>query len=272
MKRIFTYLGDEWNQWDSANGLKVWYKPVLDGGGSFVADWFIAFMQRRFPSRRFQNAFEWCAGPGFIGFSLLEAGICDQLTLADINPQAIECIEKTISTADHLRNVVSFYISDNLHQIPSDQRFDLVVSNPPFARNGSESHFHDIRTEDPGWRVHADFFSNIRKHLSPGAVMCLGEFCPLESKPEHDLLPTEFAQWDNRERPPIEEMLPLIRNGGLQLKEVVHATGATPLIRISSQAPTTTIDYIDWFWILVIQVDERRKFFHNENRLQILSQ
>ena len=32
----------------------------------------------------------------FIGFSLLAHGICDKLTVADVNPEAVECCKKTV--------------------------------------------------------------------------------------------------------------------------------------------------------------------------------
>ena len=43
------------------------------------------------------RAFEWCAGPRFIGFSLLGHGLCDTLCLADINPEAVSACERTIA-------------------------------------------------------------------------------------------------------------------------------------------------------------------------------
>lgn len=46
-----------------------------------------------------------CAGPGFIGFSVLAEGMCDVLWLTDVDPQAIECVTRTIET-NRLQNRV----------------------------------------------------------------------------------------------------------------------------------------------------------------------
>ena len=41
--------------------------------------------------------YEWCAGPAFIGFSLLGHGLAETLCLADINPEAVEACRRTIA-------------------------------------------------------------------------------------------------------------------------------------------------------------------------------
>ena len=42
------------------------------------------------------RTFEWCAGLGFGGFSLLEAGLTETLCLADINSQAVDACRRSI--------------------------------------------------------------------------------------------------------------------------------------------------------------------------------
>ena len=37
-----------------------------------------------------RRLFEWCAGPGFIGFALLADGLTGTLVLADVNPLAMQ--------------------------------------------------------------------------------------------------------------------------------------------------------------------------------------
>jgi 16S rRNA G1207 methylase RsmC len=77
-----------------------------------------------------KRVFEWCAGPGFIGFSMLGHGLCSSLCLADINPEAVRACQRTVSE-NGLSDRVSVYCSDNLLNIPATERWDLVVSNPP---------------------------------------------------------------------------------------------------------------------------------------------
>ena len=71
---------------------------------------------------------EFGSGPGFIGFSLLSNGLCDSLCLIDINPEAVKLCKKTIQE-NKLESKVSIYLSDGLSNIPSSEKWDLVVSN-----------------------------------------------------------------------------------------------------------------------------------------------
>ncbi len=62
--------------------IRVFFAPELDGGGSGYGQDYISFLQQNLGP---QNCvFEWCAGPGFIGFSILAHGLCDSLCLADV--------------------------------------------------------------------------------------------------------------------------------------------------------------------------------------------
>ena len=67
-------------------GVRVSYKRHLDGGGSTFGQDFVPLLRKRGMPKA-PRAFEWCAGPGFIGFSLLAHGLCDTLCLADVNPE-----------------------------------------------------------------------------------------------------------------------------------------------------------------------------------------
>ena len=53
--------------------LRVCYRPELDGGGTALARAFVEFVARR-ATRTYAIAYEWCAGPAFIGFALLAEG------------------------------------------------------------------------------------------------------------------------------------------------------------------------------------------------------
>src|SRR5262245_60360452 len=77
-------------------GTRVSYKNHLDGGGRGFGQDFIPLLQSLGLPRQ-PRAFEWCAGPRFIGFSLLGHGLCDTLCLADINPEAVSACERTIA-------------------------------------------------------------------------------------------------------------------------------------------------------------------------------
>jgi methylase of polypeptide subunit release factors len=147
----------------------VHYKECLDGGGtSFGQDLVRLFQRRGMPKQT--RVFEWCAGPGFIGFSMLGHEQSETLCLSDINPIAVKACQRTIAD-NGLSERVSVYRSDNLADIPVDEKWDLIVGNPP--------HFDrvafDLRSNDLGWRVHREFFDQVDRFLRPGGVIVLQE-------------------------------------------------------------------------------------------------
>jgi 16S rRNA G1207 methylase RsmC len=114
----------------------VSYQPILDGGGMDFGQEFIWVVEKKFG--RVGRLFEFCAGPGFIGFSLLAHGLCDRLTLADINPEAVDACRATVAE-NGLESRVSVYQSACLDSIPQGEAWDLVVSNPPHWRSGEDA-------------------------------------------------------------------------------------------------------------------------------------
>ena len=151
-------------------GVRVSTKPHLDGGGSTFGQEFIPLLRRRGMPKA-ARAFEWCAGPGFIGFSLLAHGLCETLCLADVNPEAVAACRRTVAR-NRLENKVAIYQSDNLENIPRSEQWDLVVSNPPHF---IDSGIGQLRYHDPDWRVHRGFFGKVARHLAPGGVVVLQE-------------------------------------------------------------------------------------------------
>jgi 16S rRNA G966 N2-methylase RsmD len=158
--------------WRKTNlgGIQVHYRNHLHGGGREFGQWFIPFFQARGMPKQ-ARVFEWCAGPGFIGFSLLGHGLAETLCLADINIEAVVACRRTIAD-NGLADGVSVYHSDNLASIPASEQWDLVVSNPPHFVDMYQG---DIRAYDPDWRIHGGFFTAIGRHLKPGGVIVLQE-------------------------------------------------------------------------------------------------
>jgi len=117
------------------------------------------------------RAYEFCAGPGFIGFSLLAAGLCDSLCLSDVNPEAVELAMETVRR-NRLQDRVSVYRSADLDAVPADERWDLVVANPPHFR---DRYANSLRHHDPDWRCHASFYARVAGYLNPGASLLVLE-------------------------------------------------------------------------------------------------
>jgi methylase of polypeptide subunit release factors len=152
--------------------IRVSYLPELDGGGMDFGQEYIWVLEEKFG--RVGHLFEFCAGPGFIGFSLLAHGLCERLTLADINPAAVEACRATVKE-NRLESKVAVYQSDCLDDIPPNEKWDLVVSNPPHWRSGEDAYVRDMRMWDPDLRIHDKFYRSIRPYLKPGGAICIQE-------------------------------------------------------------------------------------------------
>jgi methylase of polypeptide subunit release factors len=151
-------------------GIRVHYKRHLDGGGTAHGQEFLPFLHDRGMPKQ-TRVFEWCAGPGFIGFSMLAHGFCETLCLADVNEEAVTACRRTIHD-NGLDDRVSVYHSDNLQGIPSSERWDLVVSNPPHFES---EEIRELRLDDQNWRLHRAFFAGVGPFLKPGGVIVLQE-------------------------------------------------------------------------------------------------
>jgi predicted RNA methylase len=152
-------------------GLLVFDRDDLDGGGSaFGQDYMRAL--KEIGITNCSRAFEFCCGPGYIGYSLLAHGFCRSLALADINPVAVEAA-RTTAAFNGLTDRVSIYQSDGLAQIPASEKWDLVVSNPPhFPKWTGDS---KLRCEDPDWQIHKKFYAQVKNFLNPGGFVFLQE-------------------------------------------------------------------------------------------------
>ncbi len=212
--------------------IDVSYSSELDGDGTSLASRFVDYLRESHADEiPFDCAFEWCAGPGFIGFALLAEGLCQQLVLADINPVAVDAARATV-VANGLQDRVRVYASDNLRQIPEEERFDLVVSNPPnyYCLNPQHPWYAelsgDIRPNDPGWVLHHAFYAGISGFLNPGALLVIEEVDPYAEK---CFLPNEqshLPMWgpepfDIRPRPPVDDFCDMIEAAGLSYLRTV---------------------------------------------------
>jgi methylase of polypeptide subunit release factors len=150
--------------------IDISYRSELDGGGTKFGQQFIPFLTSLgMPKQR--RVFEWCSGPGFIGFSILGHGLCETLCLSDINPAAVSSCQHTISV-NKLGDRVSVYQADNLKNIPRSEIWNLIVSNPPHFVDQYEG---DIRAHDPDWKIHKNFFETVGNYLAENGVIVLQE-------------------------------------------------------------------------------------------------
>jgi len=160
------------------NGLVVFDKPELHGEGMTIGqDYMRALLELGF--KRCENIFEFCSGPGYIGYSLLAHGFCEKLTLADINPKALEMVRKT-AKYNNIEHLVNIYQSDVFDDIPETEKWDLVVSNPPhfpvdMKMGNTELGGENLKAYDEDWAIHRKFYRGLKKHIKPGGHVVIQE-------------------------------------------------------------------------------------------------
>lgn len=188
---------------DGKIGINVFYFDELNGGGTGHGTEYITLIKNRYPSRIFRKAYEWCSGPGFIAYNLLDHGLCEKICLSDIYDPALVCAEETMMY-DHNQasEKVSIYLLKDLALLPDSEMFDLVVANPPHAP-GLEitTKWTDNKnriTSDLNWEAHQNFFANIKQHLVPDGIILLQE---------------------NHAGSTIDDFMPFIKTSGLRVTD-----------------------------------------------------
>lgn len=149
--------------YETYKGLRVAWTPELDGGGRQLGQQFLRYFDKRIGKAG--RVFELCAGPGFVGFSLLAHRFCDSLCLSDVNPDAVKALEHTVAI-NGLGDRVSVYLSDSLDSIPAHERWDVAVAQPPHHL-GPQAACGSLILNDPDWDIHRRFYANIRRYLKP---------------------------------------------------------------------------------------------------------
>jgi methylase of polypeptide subunit release factors len=160
------------------NRYKIFWRHELNGGGMQFGPEYPSLIQTLYPNRKFNVCYEWCSGPGFIGFNILDHGLCDSLLLTDICDPAIE-IAKYSAGYNNIQDKVSAYLMRDIDLLPSNTKVDLVVSNPPhYDRSVVPGYSLDDNArmgDDVDWKSHKEFYSKIGKYLADDGVILIQE-------------------------------------------------------------------------------------------------
>lgn len=169
-------------------GYNVTYDQYLEGGGIDQRRDFL-YIISKIGKPIYENALEWCSGPGVIGFELLGFNKTKHINFMDCYKPAIDsCIDTSIK--NKIEDKVSVYLSDNIKSLPNDKKFDLVVANPPHMFNMSVDRvgFPDEDTQkdafenqkrivlDQDMKIHKEFFANIRDKITDDADIFISEW------------------------------------------------------------------------------------------------
>ena len=154
--------------------IDIYYNLDLEGGGIERHSFFLDILKELFTDQKFNSCFEWCSGPGFIGFAILGANLCNQLTLADIYHPSLQAAEYTIKNNPIINTCVNLRHIQYIKDLPESDKFDLVVANPPWFSGQHLLQSHR-RYNDPDWKMRKEFFKNIKQHLNPDGIIILVE-------------------------------------------------------------------------------------------------
>ena len=150
------------------HGLLVFDREDLHGGGLWYAQDFSRALLH-FGLGKCDRIFDFCAGPGYIGYYLLASGYCETLAMADINPDATRAAQHT-AAYNCIENAVSVYTSDVLEQIPATEKWDLVVANSPGVPAG-DAKANNIIDYDVSGTLHHRFYASVRQFMKPGGLI-----------------------------------------------------------------------------------------------------
>lgn len=165
------------------DGLDVYYTNETNGGGDFFAIEYMDVVREWYPN--IDHAFEWCSGPGFIGYSLLASGLCRNISFNEMYTPALEMLEKTKAHSNYSKNIF-IHAGSTLDDVPRSEQYDLVVGNPPHWKDDETAskslrfdvskykHVQDILV-DYDWKAHRSFYKNIKELLSDNGKILLQE-------------------------------------------------------------------------------------------------
>ena len=158
-----------------ANGIQVYFDSWMDGGGTWFGQEYVDIIQSRYPNQTFNRCYEWCSGPGYIGFSILSHQLTQGLCLSDRYQSAINDAVAATVQRNQLQDSVSAYVGSSLSVLPAHEQFDLVVANPPhYLECPGDDNYQRIAV-DINWQAHQDFFRHIGQHLTDDGVILLQE-------------------------------------------------------------------------------------------------
>ena len=156
----------------TAGNTKVFYRAKFDGGGSsFGQDFFKVFEFLNLTPTG--HVLEWCAGPGFIGFKVLDFYKIESLTLFDINKELKRVIDKTI-LSNRLCNV-NFQIGSTISEA-FNSKFNLIIANPPHFSKTNDASYISVnrqRVIDLNWESMNEFLLNIHHYMFDNSLVLL---------------------------------------------------------------------------------------------------
>ena len=173
--RVFGY-----NNNFTVHGIRYEVDPCSVGKtplGELAADGAIQMIRQR--EMRGLKILDIGCGVGIIGLTmfseLAEQGIIQEAVFADINIFNLNSLKRTLwknNLGSQFGKQLRVYLSDVLEHIPTTEKFDLIVSNPPDFYiedfNQTEMSGSTLGRYSVGRVFHKSFYNDCHNHLSKG--------------------------------------------------------------------------------------------------------
>ena len=164
------------------NNTDILYYKTVDVDGFTGRQPFYDLILNTGRKKVYNRAHEWCCGHGAIGFKILEEQLCDHLVLTDkYEPATTGC--KFTVVANDLSDKVTVYNVENLGDLPTSEKWDLFIANPPW-RPAEEPTLpkdpifrKDVirKLYDINWETHNILWDNIENYITDDADIYLWE-------------------------------------------------------------------------------------------------
>lgn len=186
VKLISTDVDKNWNLLTRklSGDITVTFPIHLDGGGQEMKDELVSVI--RTMNRVYNKCYEWCCGFGVLGYEIYGNGLAKSLAFSDYYDVAVKnCLDTAV--LNKMVDKVVGYVTPAVKNLPTTEKFDLVVSNPPHMFNKQEYEdvmdpaFHSYIGNsarllvDDDFGIHKEFFTNIRKNLTDDADLFIIE-------------------------------------------------------------------------------------------------
>jgi ribosomal protein L3 glutamine methyltransferase len=120
-----------------------------------------------------------CTGSGCIGIACAAHFPQAEVDIVDISPAALQVAERNIAR-HHLEHRVHAIQSDLFDNIPEQNSYDLIVSNPPYVSQGEYAalppeYHHEpqigLEAGEDGMDIVAGMLARAGSYLAPGGIM-----------------------------------------------------------------------------------------------------
>ncbi|MFB5649140.1 peptide chain release factor N(5)-glutamine methyltransferase [Leptospira wolffii] len=143
----------------------------------------VAWVLEEFQNKESElQALDLCSGSGCIGISLAKARSKWSLSFSDLSREALEINGKNIQEILNTDRELPLYQGDLFSSIPNENRFDLIVSNPPYIPESEKSSLmKDVADYEPHLALfvsdfeafHSRILNEAKNYLKSNGVLYL---------------------------------------------------------------------------------------------------